>query len=29
LGEDSRRAILERVKGRLGFNKTLEAPGYF
>jgi hypothetical protein len=27
LGEDSRRAILERVKGKLGFNKTLEALG--
>jgi len=27
LGEDSRRAILERVKSKLGFNKTLEVLG--
>jgi intergrase/recombinase len=27
LGDDSRRAILERVKGKLGFNKTLEVLG--
>jgi len=27
LSEDSRRAILERVKGKLGFNKTLEVLG--
>jgi intergrase/recombinase len=27
LGEDARRAILERVKGKLGFTKALEALG--
>ena len=29
LGDDSRRAILERVKEKLGFNKDLRGLRYF